>query len=357
MLSVVVDYIQIVNAIAKQFQIVYSELMANYQVAAQIEEANRTEKQQQDFLVGEQLKNIGFLEISDEQSFTKKENKSIKTCYIVVKFGVGTSNFASSVSPVSVLCVGTPNRVKPAQILLSAFAARWTTLNMLQDEVDSEGQSIEISDALQVWNTPEVVTNFNETNSEFRNLFRLNGTLVIGQQAVRLGTLTYVYDIGLFDPYRQYIANGGNPDTYPYDKGFEKMNIMSFEDNFGNSLDPQPFGHTHGFTKSEVNFSTYTFSFSTYLLSGHLSSDITAMKGFRKRDGGTGVASTIKPNHTFTLILEFTNGYNNYPNYGETSDITDEIMGDYDLSKFKLVNSKVSQELGNLASMVLSFSR
>jgi len=311
--KVVLDYGQIINIIGDEVQLVWRALKENEATS-------------------EMISNIKSIEISDEQSFIRKdrEKKLLQgTVYIVVRFGSGSINFGSSVTPITLMCVGTVNKVRPTQLLLGTFASQWTTKNL------SSGQ-------LQVWNTPEVITNFNEIDSDFRNLFRLTGFVILGPAAVRVGTITYYYDHDNVD-----------------DEHSETISMMSVQDGYHASLDAQPFGNTHGFAKSEVNFSTYTFSFSTYLLAGHLANDMLAVRGFRYRPNGTYSASTSKfqPNDEIWLKIDFDNGYNNFPGEGETADASDPVKHSPFFYKFKLVDSKISQELAGLPTLVVTLTR
>lgn len=328
--EVVINYIEIIQAIGEQFQSVWYAL-----------------KDSTDPNVIEEIKNVKKIEVSDEQSFSKKrnENKTEKgTIYIVVRFGAGAINYGSSVTPISLYCIGTANKVKPTQLLLSVFSSSWTTLNLCQELVDDKGISLEISNALQVWNTPEVVTNFNEIDTDFKNLFRLTGNIVIGESAVRLGTLTYIYDE------KKNLS--------------ETVNIMSFSDGYRASLDSQPFGNTKGFAQSEVNFSTYTFSISTYLLGNHLSAAALSVRGFRNRsaNGEIGDISqenyfVVHKNQRLKLKLKFTNGYTNIPNEGEQESEDDDVLGSVFFSYFKIVDSQISQEIAGIPTLTITFTR
>ena len=264
--EVIINYNTIINSIKEQIETVWNTLMSS-----------------EDNTVANEIKKIKNIIVTDEQNFVKKQNVVLEQGYlfIVVKFGAGSINYASSVAPVTLTVMGTANEIKPSQLLLGVFASFWTTKNL------SQGLESEISDMLQVWNTPEVLSNFNEANIEFRSLFMLRGNIVIGPEAVRLGTLTYI-----FDEEAEALTPGS---------GSETVNIMSFADGYRASLDSQPFGNTHGFIKSEVNFSTYTFTITTYLLANHLSADIMAIRGFRNRNNGA-ISSTFAPNQYMKLI-------------------------------------------------------
>lgn len=325
--KVILNYEDIIDYIGEELRYILQELISN-----------------EDKAISSLISNIKSIEISDEQHYKKQQaNKQLNrgTVYLVVRFRSGPINFASSVTPIAIYALGVANQVKPVQLLLGTFASFWTTKNMLQ------GIGDEIKEILQVWNTPEVVSNFNVSEEDFRNLYSVTGNIVIGPKAVRLGTLTYYYG-----------------DSYQYS---ETVNIMSFHDGYHASLDSQPFGDTGGFAESEVNFSTYTFSVSTYLLEGQLARDSLAVRGFRYRPNNTyslesGKFSIFDPNQKVKVKLEFTNGFTNAPgldgpNTPEAKSSTDPVKGDDFYTFYKIVDSQIGQELAGIPSLTITFAR
>ena len=337
--DVVINYADIIKSIGEQIQSVWKTLKDNENFAKEIS-------------------NIEKIEVSDEQSFNKKrgESKIEKgAVYIVVRFGAGSINYGSTVAPISLYVIGTANKVKPTQLLLGVFASAWTTKNL------SQGLDGEISHALQVWNTPEIITNFNEVDIDFKNLFRLTGNIVIGASAIRMGTLTYIFEVY-------------NEEQEGFVTLSETVNIMSFQDGYRAVLDPQPFGNTKGFAKSEVDFSTYTFSISTYLLNtSYLAAAALSVRGFRNRTtSGIGaifndVSGQLVQNNTHFVVhknsylklkIEFTNGFTNFPVEGkETANEYDDILGDDFFTEFKILDSQIGQELAGLPTLTITFTR
>ena len=339
MAEVIIDYQKIVNYIGKEIQHVWDELVVDG---------------------SDEIKTlvsaIKSIEISDEQFFRKQEsNRKLRrgTVYLVVRFSSGAINYASSVTPVSIYGLGVANQVKPVQLLLGTFASYWTTKNMCQDltTTDENNQiiSLEVSNILQVWNTPEVVSNFNVVDDDFRNLYRITGNVVIGPAAVRVGTLTYYY-------------------TGESGEKSETINIMAFQDNFHTNMDSQPFGDTNGFAQSEANFSTYVFSISTYLLNSQLARDLQAMRGFRYRpngvytidsydDNGNPKFSLADTNKRMKLKIDFTNDFNNAPGTNEQSSNSDPAKGDDFYMYYKVVDSSIKQEIGGIPTLTVSFTR
>lgn len=320
--NIVVNYQDLIQAIGTQLQDVWAGL-----------------KESSDENVRKEIANIKSIEISDEQSYIKKKDQRVLeqgSVYVVIRFGVGSMNFGSTVAPVSLYCIGTANKVKPVQYLLGTFASTWSTKSLLQG---LSGQSNNIS---QVWNTPEVVTNFNQIYSDFRNLYRLAGNIVIGPQSVRLGTITYIFD--------------EDAEEQEEGSGSEIVSFMSFQDGYRSSLDSQPFGNTNGFVQSEVDFSTYTFTVSTYLLNNHLTADVLAIRGFRNFSG-SGIQSTFKQNQKMKIRLDFGNGYNNYSAASQTASSDDPVLGDDFYEYFKVVDSAIGQEIAGIPTLTITFTR
>ena len=320
--ELIIDYQEIITHISEEIEYIWKEL------------ASSEEKE-----ISSLISNIKGIIVSDEQFFRKKESsRELRrgTVYLVVRFSAGSINYATSATPISIYGLGTANQIKPVQLLLGTFASYWTTKNM------SQGLKTEVSDMLQVWNTPEVVSNFNVVDDDFRSLYRTTGIIVIGPAAVRVGTLTYYYG-----------DNYANSET---------INIMAFQDGYHASLDSQPFGNTNGFVQSEVNFQTYTFSISTYLLDSQLTRDMLAIRGFRYRPGGsystaTGKYSIADPNNKFKLKIDFTNGFNNMPGSNETSSSSDPVKGDDFYTFYKVVDSSTKQEIGGIPTLNITFTR
>lgn len=323
--ELVVNYETIISRIGDEMQYIWQELIAS-----------------EDENIVSLISNIKEIKVSDEQYFRKHEkDKSLRrgTVYIVVRFSAGSINYASSVTPISIYSLGVANQVKPVQLLLGTFSSYWTTKNL------GEGLKTSVNNMLQVWNTPEVVSNFNIVDEDFRNLYRVTGNIVIGPDAVRLGTLTYIYDEEHYDPQTGV--------------GSEKLPIMAFHDGYHASLDSQPFGNTNGFVQSEVNFSTYTFTISTYLLNSQLTKDILAVRGFRYRPDGVYSAetSTFDANKPMKLKLEFTNGYTNLPGANEQANDSDPVKGDDFYSYYKLVDSQIGQEIAGIPTLTIAVTR
>lgn len=257
------------------------------------------------------IHNVNFY-VNLEQAFLKSEEKlDPNGVYVAVRFNRASVNFGSSLCNVSLSILGTANKVKPTQLFFSAFASKYS-LQTLNGQRNTQ----------QIWVTPSVQSNFNEFAAEFRNLFEVSGTLIIGNNTVGIigGYITYHY---------------GQNDS-------EDIPFLTFQDNFRNNLSPQPYGNTEGFSVSETNFSTYTFTISTYLLDSQLVADCMKAKGFILN--GSGRTSTKEPNSDFVFTFTFSNGY--------TNNRTDKAL----FKTFKLIDCTMSHSLGEIPTFTASFT-
>lgn len=265
--------------------------------------------------------------VVDEQDFVKLKDINDKAIYIAVKFGNASTNFGGSVCPITLVILGTANKIKPAQMFMAAFCSRWSLQNFGNDGVST-----------QIWVTPQVSGNFNEVNDEFRTLFGITGTILIGQQIVKIGSIVY-----------EYVDDNGHTQREPVD-------FLSWQGSFGNSLAPQPFGNTAGFAVSESNFSTNAFSISTYMLDSKLVEDCLAIKGFRKKiDNSHRKKSLLNGNSTLKLYIEYSNGFTNEPLEGSI-DPDDPVLGTDTLCKFKVSSISEGQRIGDIPTITIGFS-
>ena len=316
--NVVLNYQELIDSISIELKYIWKELIES-----------------PDKEIVNLISNIKGIIVSDEQFFRKQEaNRALRrgTVYLVVRFSAGAINYDSSVVPISIYGLGIANQVKPVQVLLGTFASHWTTKNLcdgLTANINGVPTSLKDSKKVQVWNTPEVISNFNVVDDDFRNLYRITGNVIIGPNAVRLGTLTYYYQKTV----------DGNTVEVP-----ETISFMEADTDLRSSPDPQPFGDTYGFAKTEVQFSTDTLTISTYLLNTQLIADAFSAKGFvQTQSGGDYKSSTKGQNDWFKIILTYTNGFSN--------------SGSNDFfKKWKLVSFSIKQPLADIAMAVLVFT-
>ena len=291
-----INYINIIKDLKAEL----NSVLANVKGDASLEE--------QDPEAYEELKTIKAILVADEQYFVKKVDFNPNNIYVAVKFGSATTNFASSILSVTLRIMATENKIKPTQLIFGQFAFVYN-LGFLNDD----------KDITQVWQTPVVSSNFNPTNKAFRTLFSMSGVLVIGQQTVDVESVTYVTDGGVE----------------------EEVALMSFEEGYQISPNPQPFGNSNGFAVTEVNFSTDTLTFSTYLLDTQLIADCMSARGLTLLDNNGSYSSTKKKNDYFTFKIKYTNGFGNNIEFYQ---------------KYKLFNFRIGKKIGDIPSFTASFS-
>ena len=166
--------------------------------------------------------------IEDEQSWNKEVNRSPNTVYIVVRFSDASTNFGVAIVNVTMEVMSLQNEIERTQALLNQYV---TEYNRKQD-----------GDTIQFYLTPVVNLNFNEVYEGFRSLLTVEGTFIIGNNTIRLDTLTYYYG----------------------DNQSETIEIIAYNDSSENSLNPQPYPEMKGRVKSYGSFQTFAFSIVTY---------------------------------------------------------------------------------------------
>ena len=307
------NYDRIINGIKTEF----AELFTSLEIDSVTDPLSAS--------IFEKIKGLD-ISVEDEEMFIKHKDLKPNSIHIVVKFGAASVNVLSSVCNISLIVWGSHNKLKPVQELLSAFVSK-NNLKFLKYTVDD--QIVYDNKITQVWTTPTINSNFTEAGDAFRSLFNVNGTIVVGQELIRLGTLTYTWE-------------GGS----------EQIPFISFADSFGNALSPQPFGNTFGFTQSETNFSTYTFTIATYNLDCQLNRDIMAIKGFRYKGIDVSKASKKSQNEPFDIVLDFDNGYSN----DFLPDPNDPITQSDFSRTFKLKDASTKQDIGQIPTVTMSFT-
>lgn len=175
--------------------------------------------------------NIEF-EVADEQDFAKTPHNGFENkLYICVRFSETTVNFNQAEIDINLIVAGLENEIKIVQ-------------SFLMDYVSKFNLSVE-NDITQIYESPIVSTNFTKIYNAYRSVFRIDGTLVIGSNLIRIDELTYWYK-----------------DSYNVEQS-ESVSILAFNDGTENSLNPQPYPGLNGRTKSYGGFQTYTFCITT----------------------------------------------------------------------------------------------
>ena len=233
--------------------------------------------------------------VEDEQSWIKDNTRNPNAIYIVVHFTDAAINFGQAVVPVTLEVLSIQNEIELTQAFLNEFVSNYNRT--------------QINDITQLYLTPSVSLNFNEVYEGFRSLLTLQSTFIIGNNTVRLETLTYYYG----------------------DNQSEEIEILSYNDTSENSLNPQPYFNTKGRTKSYGSFQTFAFSIVTYPDgSKQLIKDIMAMKFDVTRS---------HQNDTFKFSGTFANSDVNMP-----------------LWEFKCKEANFEQKIGEIPVCTLGFS-
>ena len=118
------------------------------------------------------------IEVEIEQQFLKKAKIDPNTIYIVIRFGKAAVSFGQTVLPLTMTAISEENKLNVCQRLFMDFSHKYN----LKRNDDSTIQ--------QVYESPEVSTNFNYVYSGIRSTFVISGLLVISKNA---NFFTYYY--------------------------------------------------------------------------------------------------------------------------------------------------------------------
>lgn len=306
---------EIVNILQKEFDSVLDDLLSD----TSLEDKVLAEIKKMKIEVSNAR---AFKELSDDRILSSKNS-----IWVVVGFQSGSANYGAMAIPTQLSVFGFPNSVNSTQVLLTRFATTWTTkaLGYGLSDIDSS-----FSTSMQVWSTPNVFSAFNDVGEHFRSLFSINGTIVLDSSSsaatVRVGSITYIYD--------------------EENSGSETIDFMTFSSEYRASPNTQPFGNTYGHTKTEIQFSTDTFTISTYALDTQLVADAMYLKGFTQTDTTNYKTPSFTDNdnnHDFTIIITFTNGFSN-------------SGSDSFFQTWKCAGVSISQNLGDIMRLSITFT-
>ena len=249
--------------------------------------------------------------LTNEQQYVKEKDRQTNNIYIVVKFIPGSINFGQNIVPVNFNALGEGNKLDVCQRLLLEYAQQFNLcdpINVSKTE-SGDGNAYIIK---QVYTQPQVLSNFNSTWNEFRSLFFMSGTFLVGKNSIPIKTITY-YE---------------NSD----DTEGTSIDFINTSWDFSVQLDSQAFYGTNSRTDSESKISTLTLSIASYLIDNPLCNKIIGM-AFDLED--------LAPNgikEKFYLTIEFANG------------IVINKM------KFKLVNANSPQNIGEFPMISMTFT-
>lgn len=190
--------------------------------------------------------------LSNEQQYIKSDERNPNGIYIVVKFIPGSINFGQNVLPVNINALGEGNKLEVCQRLLLEYAQQFNLgepINVPSSEDDSNTYIIK-----QVYTQPQVMSNFNPSWNDFRSLFFMTGTFLIGKNSVPIKEITY---------YESASAESGT-----------KIDVINSSWDFSVQLDSQAFYGTNSRTRSESKIGTLSLSIVTYSTNNPLCSKI-----------------------------------------------------------------------------------
>lgn len=215
--------------------------------------------------------------LSNEQQYVKNVDRSPKTIYIVVKFLSATITYGQTLLPVTINAIGEENGLEVCQRLLLEFAQTYT----LSNEINmSDGKDEYI--VKQIWQAPQIMSNFNIVEAGFRSLFYMSGTFLLGKNSLPITKISYFDD--------------------PASENGEDVDFITSSWQFNTQLDSQAFYGTDSRTISKSKIGTLILSLSFYLIDNGICKKITGIAFNDKEWAPDGIKSD------FYLSLEFAGG-------------------------------------------------
>lgn len=188
--------------------------------------------------------------LSNEQQYVKEKYRDKDSIYIVVKFIPGSLNFGQTLIPINFNALGEGNKLEVCQRLLLEYAQQFNLcepINISASE-SGDGSSYTIK---QVYTQPQVMSNFNPTWNEFRSLFYMSGTFLLGKDSEAIKKITYYSSLD-------------------QEEGSE-LNFINASWAFAIQLDSQAFYGTNSRTESKSKIATLTLNVTLYLKNDPLS--------------------------------------------------------------------------------------
>ena len=240
--------------------------------------------------------------LSNEQQYVKDEERQSNTIYIVVKFLPSSLLFGQYVQNITIDAVSEQNGIEVCKTLLNEYASNYN-LKADENRVNEDGE-IKVYTMKQTYTTPMVSSNFNEIFYGFRSLFSMNGTFVVSDRA------------NTFDLY----YNG------------KKVECLSNQWNYTGTPSTQPYFDNKNFTRSIVQYGTFSFNFNTFLLDDELINKClqVALKDVGSQPKGV--------NTDFTFTIQFKNGIK----------LENQV--------FKLVGVQTQQNIGEIPVITITFT-
>ena len=225
--------------------------------------------------------------LSNEQQFIKLKDRDTNAIYIVVKFLSGPLNYMQNLVPVNFNVMGQGNKIELSQRLLLEYAQTFN-LSREREFYDTDDSTtpptvLHTYIIKQVYNHPQVMSNFNETWNEFRSLFFMAGTFLIGKDSLPIQSITY------------YATES---DMQSGQKG-EDIQIVSATWDFSIQLDSQAFYGTDSITVSKSKQGTLVMNIACYFVNNDLCKMIRAMAFRNKTKAPNGIKTVFYLKVTF----------------------------------------------------------
>lgn len=251
------------------------------------------------------------IELSNEQQYLKDKKREPNKIYIVVKFMPGSINFGQNIIPVNFNALGEGNKLDVCQRLLLEYAQRYNLgdpINISKTESGDNNNYI----IKQVYTQPQVLSNFNSTWNEFRSLFFMSGTFLIGKNSIPIKEITY-------------FAN-------ETDEEGTVIDFINTAWEFSIQLDSQAFYGTDSRTTSKSKIGTLSLSIASYFVDNPLCNKILGIAFNDKTLAANGIKEK------FYLTIKFANG------------VTVTKM------QFSLANAASQQNIGEFPMISMAFT-
>jgi hypothetical protein len=230
--------------------------------------------------------------ITTDLQIIKNKNKGPRMIYVVIQFSPAEINFGQTVLPVSITAISEQNKLNVCKQLLIDYSQKF---NMAKSEDGT---------IYQIYTSPQVESSFQDLFEGQRSIISLEGTFIISETA-SFFELNY----------------------HPNENDEEYVEFVNGQIDYNAQLDTQPFFNLKNFTKSEVKFSTLSFTITTFAVSDNvLIRDI--IKTVLKKESN---------NKTFNFDVSFLN----------IEEINDN---------FKLINFSASQRIADMPMIVATFT-
>lgn len=255
--------------------------------------------------------------LSNEQQYVKNKDRDPRAIYIVVKFMPGSINFGQMLYPINFNALGEADKLDVVQRLLLEYAQ---TFNLGEEKKWTDTETNDNYIAKQIYTQPQSLSNFNGTWNEFRSLFYMTGTFLIGKNSMPITGVRY------------YDSLDAEENT-----GID-IDFIATSWDFTIQLDSQAFYGTDSRTTSKSKIGTLSFSMTSYATNNALCNKIRAIAFHNKTIAPNG----IKEKFYFKLVFA-----------DSTFAIGTETNG---RMEFHLANATSPQNIGEFPLIAMTFT-